>query len=249
MDEKVKNQLLKWAQTYNIQSFIKDDPVQFPHRFSKKQDIEISGFLTSWISYGRRELILRKADWLHERMGSSPHEWIMEKGYKTLPSLVSSSGRETFYRFYTFSDLRVLCARLNKIYAEYDSLEDALAVNLYPNPIHKLQDMFAGVKGIPVMNGTSACKRLAMFLRWMVRRDGIVDFGIWQTAVHPHQLIIPLDTHVHSISLELGLTEQKSASLKTAVEITEALSRIFPNDPCLGDFALFGYDINKKKNI
>jgi len=97
------------------------------------------------------------------------------------------------------------------------------------------------------MGGTSACKRLAMFLRWMVRTDGIVDFGIWQTVFHPRQLIIPLDTHVHQISLELGLTQQRTATLKTALEITEALSHIFPDDPCLGDFALFGYDINKGK--
>ena len=97
------------------------------------------------------------------------------------------------------------------------------------------------------MGGTSACKRLAMFLRWMIRTDGIVDFGIWQTAFHPRQLIIPLDTHVHQISLELGLTQQRTATLKTALEITGALSHIFPDDPCLGDFALFGYDINKGK--
>ena len=86
-----------------------------------------------------------------------------------------------------------------------------------------------------------------MFLRWMVRTDGIVDFGIWKTVFHPRQLIIPLDTHVHQISLELGLTQQRTATLKTALEITEALSHIFPDDPCLGDFALFGYDINKGK--
>lgn len=88
-----------------------------------------------------------------------------------------------------------------------------------------------------------------MFLRWMVRKDGIVDFGIWETAIKPYELIIPLDTHVHQISLELGLTEQKNATLKTAVEITEALKLVFPDDPCLGDFALFGYDINRRQTI
>lgn len=99
---------------------------------------------------------------------------------------------------------------------------------------------------LPVLHGTSACKRLAMFLRWMVRTDGIVDLGIWRTAVHPRQLIIPLDTHVHQISLRLGLTGQKTATLRTAREITDALAKVFPDDPCLGDFALFGYDINQE---
>ena len=237
----------KWAGIYNVRSFISDDPVQFPHRFTEKRDIEISAFITSWISYGRRELILRKADWLHSRMGGSPYEWVLSGRYWELVSDVPAGKRDTFYRFYTHSDLCALCDQLKEIYQRYDSLEDALAASSYPNPVFKLQDLFSGINGIPVMGGTSACKRLAMFLRWMVRTDGIVDFGIWQTVFHPRQLIIPLDTHVHQISLELGLTQQRTATLKTALEITEALSHIFPDDPCLGDFALFGYDINKGK--
>lgn len=247
MEKQVEAQLKEWAGTYNVKSFIQDDPVQFPHRYTEKRDIEISGFITSWISYGRRELILRKADWLHEQMGKSPYEWIMSGQYQYLAPEIPAGKRDTFYRFYTHSDLRALCDRLKGIYEEYDSLEDALAAHPHPNPIVKLQDLFSGINGIPVMSGTSACKRLAMFLRWMVRTDGIVDFGIWNTAFHPRQLIIPLDTHVHQISLELGLTAQRAATLKTALEITEALARIFPDDPCLGDFALFGFDINKKK--
>lgn len=246
MNEEIREKLCRWAGQYNVGSFIKDDPVQFPHRYTDKRDIEISAFLTAWISYGRRELILRKAESLHVGMGDSPYRWIMSGGYESLGKQSETNGkRNTFYRFYTYSDLRALCARLHSLYRSYDSLEAALAVSSYPNPVEKLQDLFSGINGIPVMTGTSACKRLAMFLRWMVRRDGIVDLGIWQTAVGPHELIIPLDTHVHQISLELGLTEQKTATLRTAMEITEALREVFPDDPCLGDFALFGYDINK----
>ena len=248
MDEQIKEKLRHWAKEYNVDTFIPDDPVQFPHRYTEKRDIEGSAFLTSWISYGRRELILRKANELHAAMGVSPYRWIMEEGYKYLPgNAVEPGKRDTFYRFYTYSHLRQLCERLKCIYEEHESLEDALAASPYSNPITKIQDVFSGIEGIPVLTGTSACKRLAMFLRWMVRTDGIVDFGIWQTVFHPRQLIIPLDTHVHQISLELGLTQQRTATLKTALEITEALSHIFPDDPCLGDFALFGYDINKGK--
>lgn len=247
MDEQIKDKLRRWAQEYNVSTFIPDDPVQFPHRYTEKKDIEISAFLTSWISYGRRELILRKANELHASMTPGPYQWIMREGYNELPKGRLEPGkRDTFYRFYTYSDLRRLCARLKEIYEQYDSLEDALAASPYPNPVTKIQDVFAGIQGIPVLTGTSACKRLAMFLRWMVRKDGIVDFGIWETSIKPHELIIPLDTHVHQISLELGLTGQKVATFKTAVEITEALKKVFPDDPCLGDFALFGYDINRK---
>lgn len=170
----------------------------------------MSAFITSWISYGRRELILRKANELHDAMGPSPYRWIRNEGYKNLAgNSVGLGKRDTFYRFYTYSHLRQLCDRLKSIYEEYDSLEDALSASPYPNPVTKIQDIFSGIEGIPVLTGTSACKRLAMFLRWMVRKDGIVDFGIWETVIKPHELIIPLDTHVHQISLELGLTEQR----------------------------------------
>ena len=83
-----------------------------------------------------------------------------------------------------------------------------------------------------------------MFLRWMVRADGIVDLGIWRATISPGQLLIPLDTHVRRVASRLGLTSRKSASLATAREITDALAALFPGDPCLGDFALFGYGIN-----
>lgn len=154
---------------------------------------------------------------------------------------------DTFYRFYTYHDLHLLCCRLKDIYDTYDCMEDAMAAaGPCEDPILRLRQLFADLNGIPVLHGTSACKRLAMFLRWMVRTDGIVDLGIWRTAVHPRQLIIPLDTHVHQISLRLGLTGQKTATLRTAREITDALAKVFPDDPCLGDFALFGYDINQE---
>ncbi len=248
MDEELKAKLRRWAKEYNQRGFIPHDPVQFPHRFAEKRDIEISAFLTSWISYGRREQILKKANELHGAMGKSPYLWIMEEGYNTLPTKAKvPEGRDTFYRFYTYTHLRSLCERLRDIYERNNSMEEALAGSNNPNPIIKMQEMFSGIEGIPAPGGASACKRLAMFLRWMVRGDGIVDLGIWKTAVKPSELIIPLDTHVHQISLELGLTSRGNASMKTAVEITEALREVFPLDPCLGDFALFGYDINRER--
>ncbi|RHJ94090.1 TIGR02757 family protein [Parabacteroides bouchesdurhonensis] len=247
MDEQTRRQLCRWAEQYNTKSFIKDDPVQFPHRYKMKQDVEISAFLTAWISYGRRPNILKKAEELHQIMGASPYNWLMNNGINSFSSYKTEdpSIRDTFYRFYTYSDLESLCVRLKEIYQIHESLEDALATVPYSEPIRKLQELFSGINGIPVVNGNSACKRLAMFLRWMVRQDEIVDFGIWKSVVKPCQLLIPLDTHVYQISMELGLTSQKTASMKAAREITEALDKVFPGDPCLGDFALFGYDINK----
>ena len=105
MDKQLKAKLKEWAGTYNVKSFIPDDPVQFPHRFTEKRDIEISAFITSWFSYGRRELILRKADWLHSRMGGSPYEWILSGRYRELVSEVPAGKRDTFYRFYQMATL------------------------------------------------------------------------------------------------------------------------------------------------
>lgn len=246
IDSRIENQLRRWAATYNTPDFIPDDPVQFPHRFTDKRDIEISAFLTAWISYGRRSHILAKAEALHQQMGNSPYAFIRNGDETFLPwqqEALREGRRNTFYRFYTYADLYALCVRLKEVYETFDSLEDALLAQTSSTPLGKLQQLFAGIRGIPAASGTSACKRLAMFLRWMVRTDGIVDFGIWRQAVRPDELLIPLDTHVHQISLALGLTRQKTASLRTAREITAALSDIFPGDPCLGDFALFGYDI------
>lgn len=248
MNQETIGQLRRWAEQYNTRAFIPADPVQFPHRFTEKRDREISAFLTAWISYGRRAHILAKADALHARMGSSPYAFIREGDVTFRPLAEEAArpgGRNTFYRFYTYADLHALCLKLKEIYERYDSLEDALLTVDAPDPIRRIQRLFSPLQGIPAMNGGSACKRLAMFLRWMVRTDGIVDFGIWRSVATPADLLIPLDTHVHQISLKLGLTRQKTATYRTAVEITDALRQVFPGDPCLGDFALFGYDMDR----
>ena len=174
MDTKTISLLREWAKTYNTESFIKDDPVRFPHRFTEKRDIEISAFLTAWISYGRRAHILQKAEELHRLMGESPYEFIRtgETSFAPLRNRPVRR-RDTFYRFYTYHDLHLLCCRLKDIYDTYDCMEDAMAAaGPCEDPILRLQQLFADLNGIPVLHGTSACKRLAMFLRWMVRTDG-----------------------------------------------------------------------------
>ncbi len=247
MDIELRDKIIEWAKSYNTKEFIPNDPVQFPHRFEKKQDIEISGFLTAWISYGKRSLILKKANELHQLMNNQPYSFILHgpESFQEIKEKANLQGsRNTFYRFYTYQDLLSLCERLNQIYSQYESLEEALIntpIGEKLHPIQRIQFLFKDIKGIPTIKGTSACKRLAMFLRWMVRQDGIVDFGIWKDLMKPSELIIPLDTHVHHVSETIGLIPHKTASWKTAVEITEALKEIFPDDPCLGDFALFGY--------
>lgn len=247
----IAEKLRHWAACYNCKSFIPDDPVQFPHRYEKRQDIEISAFLTAWIAYGNRKMILRKAEELHQYMGESPYKFICKRDFSFtgFPNRKTPTNRrDTFYRFYTFSHLREICERLHGIYKNSGDMETAMMATQKEEPLQAIQALFSNLTGIPNEKSNSACKRLAMFLRWMIRTDGIVDFGLWRKAFTPAQLLIPLDTHVFQLSKALKLTSRNTADMTTAKEITNKLSKIFPGDPCLGDFALFGFDINSKNN-
>lgn len=239
MDQQLINQLRAWADEYNTPAFIAADPVSFPHRFEDKRDIEVSAFLTAWIAYGNRKQILKKAEELHAEMDDRPLAYIMDGDY----AHHRGDGR-SFYRFFKHGDLYDICHRLHGIYAAHADLEQAVTA-IGGDPVRALQSLFDGIAGIP-RTTTSACKRLAMFVRWMVRRDGIVDFGLWRSQ-DPARLLIPLDTHVFDMARRLGLTRRSTADMKAAEEITAALATIWPDDPCKGDFALFGYGVNETK--
>ena len=232
MTEDIKTKLLECAETYHCTEFIANDPVQFPHRFSKKQDIEISGLLTAIMSFGNRKQILKKADELHVLMGDSPYQYVLSCLWKTdFPSNVSDS----FYRMLSFADFHGYFQRLYIAYSQVDSLEDTL--NLYPGiPMEKLCAFLE-------VSPKSPQKKLNMFLRWMIRRNSEVDLGIWE-SFDCRELIVPLDTHVCRVAHFFQLTETDTFSLKNARRITTALAEVFPDDPCLGDFALFGLGVN-----
>ncbi|MDD3062900.1 MAG: TIGR02757 family protein [Massilibacteroides sp.] len=249
MVDAVRKNLICWAEKYNHPDFIEQDPIRFPHRYTRKQDIEISGFVTAWISYGRRSLILKKAEELHALWKENPYHWVMQDEKTRIRSCdrlrQKTTERDTCYRFYTYTDFFDLIERLHQIYIQYDSLEEALAATPGDTTIRRIQSLFSGVKGIPSLHSSSACKRLAMFLRWMIRNDGIVDLGIWNTCFSPRELLMPLDTHVFRVSRELGLITHKTPGMAAAIELTENIKTIFPEDPCLADFSLFGYGINE----
>ena len=147
-----------------------------------------------------------------------------------------------FYRFLSYDDLYQLGNRLRRLYSDFERMEDMIIARPDKTPIEAISDYFSGINGIPDYSKGSACKRLCIFLRWMVRQDSSVDIGLWR-KLKADDLIIPLDTHVHRMALELGLTNRKQADMRTALEITKAMKEIFPNDPARGDFALFGYGI------
>lgn len=248
MTEGIKQKLREWADRYETADFIKSDPVQFPrlaaqdlnlsHLTEKEQRrIETVAVITSWLAYGNRKQIIKTAAMLFEIVYN---KHFIEYGcYKQF-----ENDNRTLYRFFRWSDLFELCERLSIIYAVYPTLE-SYVLRMSNNPLEGMIHAFRGVKGFPI-NKTSACKRLCMLLRWLVRRNSPVDIGCW-TSFDASSLITPLDTHVHRMAVELGLTKRNTADMTTALEITKALREVFPDDPTKGDFALFGYGVEHQR--
>nr|DAR80485.1 MAG TPA: Protein of unknown function (DUF2400) [Caudoviricetes sp.] len=244
--------LKRWAEQYETAEFIQSDPVQFPHRYDSRVNIEISAFVTAWIAWGSRKQIIKKADFIdREIFHGAPYHYIVGTDTQgAAPEWKQYKGStESFYRTFTFGDFHDLCARLYDVYTSAESMEAAIKKTHETNgetALSTLQSLFGSVNGIPDFETQSACKRLCLFLRWMCRKGSPVDFGLW-TVCEPRNLIIPLDTHVHKQAIRLGLTTRRTSDLRTAIEITDRFAEIFPDDPTKGDFALFGYGVNNGK--
>lgn len=243
--------LKRWAEQYETADFINADPVQIPHRYDSRVNIEISAFVTAWIAWGNRKQIIKKADFIdREIFKGEPYHYIVgntvERGNR--PEWEQYKGStDCLYRTFTFGDFHDLCARLYDVYTSAENMEAAIKKAHETNgetALATLQSLFGSVNGIPDLETQSACKRLCLFLRWMCRKGSPVDFGLWDVC-DPRNLIIPLDTHVHKQAIRLGLTKRWTPDLRTAIEITDRFAEVFPDDPAKGDFSLFGYGVNK----
>lgn len=228
MTEDIKQKLREWADRYETADFIKSDPVQFPrlaylmeYPFHLKEDaqrrIETVAVITSWLSYGDRKQIIKTAAMLFDL--------VTEEGFLENQRHFQFNSPNRLYRFFTWADFFDLCERLSLIYGKYGTLESCVLA-LSENPLDGLIQAFKGVKGFP-KDKDSACKRLCMLTRWLVRQDSPVDLGIW-TSFDTADLIIPLDTHVHRMAQELGLTRFRYADMRASLEITKALERSSP---------------------
>jgi uncharacterized protein (TIGR02757 family) len=240
---------------YNQPSFIDLDPISIPHHFSKKQDIEISAFFAATLAWGQRKTIVQKCRELLGLMDNAPHDFVLNHSEDELKALL-------IFKHRTFNDLDLLyfVRFFSWYYDQHDTLEDAFSIGLAGEQtemktlLSNFQKLFFHLPEAPLRTRkhvatperNSACKRLNMFLRWMVRRDDKgVDFGIWQ-KIKPAQLICPCDLHVDRVARKLGLIERKQTDWQTAVELTERLREFDPNDPVKYDFALFGLGIEEK---
>jgi uncharacterized protein (TIGR02757 family) len=237
---------------FNRPEFIADDPISIPHHFSVKQDIEIAGLFAAILAWGQRKTILKKCLELLERMDQAPYDYIrgaQDSDFKKLEGFV----HRTFNDF----DLLYTVQFLQNHYQQCSSLEEAFwgkeeEETVYTHLVHFRQRFLFGyeekirtAKHISSPEKKSACKRLNMYLRWMVRKDETgVDFGLWN-GIKSAQLVLPCDVHVERVAKRLGLTERVKPDWDMAVEITQRLKSIDPHDPARFDFALFGMGIEK----
>lgn len=243
------------AARYNRPEFIADDPVQFPRRFTDVRDIEIATLLASAIAWGNRTMICRSAERMFGLMDWQPYKYVMDRGYDDLP------GRQNIHRTFFTDNFAHYLRGLRNIYERFGSLE-GLAAALRPaagrwtgasweiagainRHLAAANDNRTDNRCLPLQLDKSAMKRFNMALRWLVRRDGIVDLGIWQ-AVRPAELYIPLDVHVGNVSRNLGLVQRRANDRRTVEELTATLATFRPDDPVYYDFALFGIGINAK---
>ncbi|MDR0601827.1 MAG: TIGR02757 family protein [Treponema sp.] len=239
----------------NKADFVENDPVRFPHRFSDPADIEIAAFLAGVIAWGRRDLIIRSAERMFALLGPSPYAFVMKGDYRKLKD-------RCVHRTFFEHDLAYFCRGFKACYTEYGSLEN-LFVSAMESPsgsggpggiwegIALFRETMAkgngglGTKHIAGPHSNSACKRTHLSLRWLVRREGPVDLGLWK-RISPASLFIPLDIHVGRTARRLGLLEGRRANDKKAVIIlTEKLRQFCPEDPVKYDLALFGIGVER----
>ena len=240
------------SEEYNNTSFIENDPIQIPHKFKIKEDIEISGFLTASIAWGNRKSIINSSKRMMELMDNDPHQFIINHTDNDLKSLLGF-----VHRTFNGYDFIQFVKSLKNIYCNHGGLEmvffNNMKDNSLHNSIHQLKNIFFEIehlkrtrKHVSDPCKGSAAKRINMFLRWMVRKDDKgVDFGIWN-SINQKYLSCPLDVHSGNIARKLGILKRKQNDHQAVLELDNSLRKFDESDPVKYDFALFGIGVNEK---
>lgn len=255
--------LIALACKYESADFLKKDPSQFMHRYSRVREAEAVAFIAANLAFGRREQILSHVEQILQAAGSSPCDWILSQKYKDF----FPENQVSFYRMYTNTDMRLFFDGLREILSQSETLGQYFKEKWLSHKEAEISpassvDLPAAKKGRDKIylhqviasafpencsllphSKDSAAKKVNMLLRWLVRDNSPVDLGLW-TWFSKKDLLMPLDTHVMQQANELGLINSKSANLKTAIELTKKVAGIFPDDPVKADFALFGLGVN-----
>lgn len=233
MDDRIRQTLIEWAETYNDPQYFQEDPIIFPKKFAKAYaegsaalaDVEIAALLASHLAWGRRAMIVRDCERLFDEMCWRPYDYVMNGEYR--------DEAVSLHRTIKWSDFAAICGRLNSIYSSRSSIEGLTDTEIRCSIYGQKEDRKA------------PNKKISMMRRWLTRDDGKVDLGVWKDT-DKKSLILPLDVHVYDQATALGLTSRRQKDIVTAQEITDTFREIWPEDPCLGDFALFGYGVTHK---
>lgn len=218
---------------YNDPQYFQEDPVIFPKHFVsgpgnvyRLADVEIAALIAAHLAWGRRSMIVRDCTRAMDEMSWKPYEYVMAGEYR--------DDNSSLHRTVKWSEFAMICRNLRDIYSHTDSLENLDCQQIRTQVFGQKEDLRAPNKKINMMR------------RWMVRDDGKVDLGVWKHT-GKSSLLIPLDVHVYEMAASLGLTSRKQKDIRTVQEITDAFREIFPDDPCKGDFALFGYGLYRQE--
>ncbi|WP_396149743.1 TIGR02757 family protein [Flavobacterium sp.] len=234
---------------YNHPKFIESDPIQIPHLYTLKEDIEIAGFLTATISWGNRKMIINNSQKLMAKLGNSPYDFVMNHNENDLEKV-----SDFVHRTFNGNDCIAFIKALKNIYQYHNGLESVFSKDIKINTVQQNISNFKTVffeihhdyrtqKHISDPMNNSAAKRINMFLRWMVRNDNSgVDLGIWN-SISPAQLSCPLDVHSGNVARKLGLLTRKQNDAKALFELDSNLQKLDKNDPVKYDFALFGLGV------
>lgn len=245
----LKDFLEEKVQLYNHPKFIESDPIQIPHLYSSKEDIEIAGFLVATISWGNRKMIINNSQKLMIKLGNSPYDFVMNHNEADLEKLINF-----VHRTFNGNDCITFIKGLKHIYQNHGGLESVFSKNIKTNTLQQNISNFKSIffeiehhyrtqKHISDPINNSAAKRINMFLRWMVRNDNVgVDLGIWK-SISPAQLSCPLDVHSGNVARKLGLLTRKQNDAKALFELDSNLQNLDKNDPVKYDFALFGLGV------
>lgn len=238
--------LIRLADRYETAEFIVGDPSWWMHQVSGAHNQEATAFVASGLSYGSRSQFMPRIGQLLEWAGGDMEGWLRSGAYR---ERFATGDKRCFYRLYNNDTMRRFLDAYRLMLVEHGSMGGYLAA--LPSPLSTLNAIEAICSWFAMHDGggvvpkdtTSACKRVCMFLRWMVRDGSPVDLGLWKELIDKRTLVMPLDTHVVSEAMKLGLLKSRCASMSAALRLSEAMREVFPDDPLRGDFALFGYGV------
>lgn len=249
MEQELKQHIIHLADKYETADFLPADPSSFMHKVSGADNQEAMAFIASCLSYGSRKQFFPKIQYILDSSQGEVDHWVRSGAFAAdIPDTA-----DCYYRLYTFSHMHRLLTAYRHLLEEHGSMKELVRCNATTGleAVSAICRFFAaeGAGTVVPKNTSSACKRVCMFLRWMVRSGSPVDLGLWADIIDRRSLIMPLDTHVVQEATRLGLLQSRTASMATARRLTQKMLEVFPDDPLRADFALFGLGVDESQRL